>query len=128
MGSSKSDHDERRAEQRYEQKQALSVKIVFSSENPGLLGKTIDGSTLDVSGSGLRIQLNQPVEMDSVLDVWVSRKENNTKYFLTGNVRWCNETERGGIYQVGLVLRERSDTVTDLSSWQASFKTSPHSR
>ena len=120
MGRSK--HDERRAEKRYEQNEALNMKIVFSSENPGLLGKTMDGSTVDVSASGLRIMINQPIQIDSVLDVWVNLKQKNKKYFLTGNVRWCKETEVGGTYQVGLVLRERTDCVTDLASWQEVFK------
>ena len=122
MVLSKSKHDERRVEVRYTQNEELNMKIVFSSENPGLLGKTLDGSTVDVSASGLRIMLNQPIQVDSVLDVWVNLKEQNKKYFLTGNVRWCNETEVGGTYQVGLVLRERTDTITDLASWQSIFR------
>lgn len=116
---------ERREAERYELREALDLKIVFSSENPNLLGKTLCGSTLDVSATGLRLELNQPIKMDSVLDVWVTLKDHAKKYFLTGNVRWCNETEVGGYYQIGVVLRERSDTVTDLSSWQAVFKQKP---
>ena len=69
-----SHHDERRAEVRIDHKEELNLKIVFSSENPGLLGKTLDGSTVDVSASGLRIMLNQPIQIDSVLDVWVNYK------------------------------------------------------
>ena len=122
MVMSASKKDERRVEPRYIQSEEINLKIVFSSENPDLLGKTLDGSTLDVSASGLRISLNRPIKIDSVLDVWVNMKEQNKKYFLTGNVRWCNETAEGGIYQIGLVLRERTDTITDLSGWQALFK------
>jgi len=122
MVMSKSSHEDRRAEERFERKEELNMKIVFSSDNPGLLGKIIDGSTTDVSPSGLRIMLNQPIKIDSVLDVWVNRKQENKKYFLTGNVRWCQETDVGGIYQIGLVLRERTDTVTDLASWRALFR------
>jgi PilZ domain-containing protein len=114
--------EERRDAKRIELKEALDMKIVFSSENPNLLGKTLCGSTIDVSASGLRIELNQQIKMDSVLDVWVTLKEGKKKYFLTGNVRWCQEMEVGGYFQVGVVLRERSDTVTDLDSWQAAFK------
>ena len=113
---------DRRGARRYQAKEALNLKIVFSSENPGLLGKTLCGSTLDVSATGLRIELNQEIKIDSVLDVWVTLKDNNKKYFLTGNVRWCNQMDVGGYYQIGVVLRERSDTVTDLDSWQAEFK------
>jgi len=113
---------ERRSDERFEHKDQLSLKIVFSSENPSLLGKNVDGSTLDISASGLRIELNQSIKIDSVLDVWVSLKNLNKKFFLTGNVRWVNETAKPGIYQIGLVLRERTDTVTDLSSWKATLK------
>ena len=114
--------DERRGATRYELKEALNLKIVFSSENPNLLGVTLCGSTLDISSTGLRIELNQKIKVDSVLDVWVTLKDNAKKYFLTGNVRWCNEMEVGGFYQIGVVLRERSDTVTDLDSWRSAFK------
>ena len=114
--------EERRGSTRYQQKEALDMKIAFSSENPNLLGKTINGSTVDVSASGLRIELNQQIKIDSVLDVWVRLKENNKRYFLTGNVRWCSEMEAVGYYQIGVVLRERSDTVTDLRGWRAVFK------
>ncbi len=113
---------ERRVAERYESRQALDLKIVFSSENPNLLGKTLCGSTLDVSASGLRIELNQPIMVDSVLDVWITLKDDPKKYFLTGNVRWVHEMEVGGYFQIGVVLRERSDTITDFANWKAAFK------
>ena len=114
--------ENRRQDARVSLKEALNLKIVFSSENPNLLGKTLCGSTVDVSASGLRIELNQEIQLDSVLDVWVTLKDNDKKYFLTGNVRWCRQMETGVYYQIGVVLRERSDTITDLDTWQASFK------
>ena len=116
--------EERRDSVRFELKEALDMKIVFSSENPGLLGKTLCGSTIDVSASGLRIELNQQIKLDSVLDVWVTLKDSQKRYFLTGNVRWCKEMEVGDYFQIGVVLRERSDTITDLDSWQSVFKNS----
>ena len=112
---------ERRDSLRFELKEALDMKIVFSSENPGLLGKTLCGSTIDVSATGLRIELNQQIKIDSVLDVWVTLKESKNKYFLTGNVRWCEESDVEGYFQIGVVLRERADTVTDLDGWQVAF-------
>jgi hypothetical protein len=117
-----SGYDERRAHTRFDTEEAISLKIVFSSENPGLLGRTLNASTLDVSAGGLRISLNHAIKIDSVLDVWVTLKEQKRKFFLTGNVRWCNESDKPGVYQIGLILRERTDTVTDLGSWQDTFK------
>ena len=114
--------EDRRADKRVEQKEDISLKIVFSSENPGLLGKNLSGETLDISASGLRISLPFAIKIDSVLDVWVSFHKENKKYFLTGNVRWCREdAERAG-FLIGLVLRERTDTITDLASWKDNFK------
>ncbi len=113
---------ERRGAQRYSLQEATELKIVFSSENPGLLGKKLCGSTIDVSATGLRLELSQKIKIDSVLDVWVTLKDNSKRYFLTGNVRWCTEMEVEGFYQIGVILRERSDTVTDLDSWQTIFK------
>ena len=114
--------EDRRSATRFELKEALEMKIVFSSENPGLLGRRISGSTIDISATGLRIDLNQAVKIDSVLDVWVTLKDNGRKYFLTGNVRWCEQKDSADGYLVGVVLRERADTVTDLVSWQDEFK------
>ncbi len=122
MATTVTNYEERRADKRYSRTEHISLKIVFSSENPGLLGKTIDGKTVDVSASGLGLVLDRPIEIDSVLDVWVTLKDQNKKYFLTGNVRWCSELEVGGAYKIGLVLRERTDTVTDFSAWRSVFK------
>ncbi|TNF33345.1 MAG: PilZ domain-containing protein [Gammaproteobacteria bacterium] len=122
MAMTLTNNDERRAEARYSRTEHISLKIVFSSENPGLLGKNLDGKTVDVSASGLGLVLDRPIQVDSVLDVWVTLKDQNKKYFLTGNVRWCSELEVGGAYKIGLVLRERTDTVTDLAAWRTVFK------
>ena len=116
------DYEDRRADPRIELQADLTVKIVFSSTAPSLLGKNLDSKTVDISASGLRISLDRPIEIDSVLDVWVTMKKQNKKYFLTGNVRWCNETDQLGVYHAGVVLRERTDTITDLRSWRKHFK------
>lgn len=116
------DYEDRRADPRIELRADLTVKIVFSSTAPSLLGKNLDSKTVDISASGLRISLDRPIEIDSVLDVWVTMKKQNKKYFLTGNVRWCNETDQLGVYHAGVVLRERTDTITDLGSWRKYFK------
>ena len=114
--------EERRADKRIDKNEDISLKIVFSSENPGLLGKKLSGETLDISASGLRISLPFAIKIDSVLDVWMTFHKENKKYFLTGNVRWCRENKDDSGFLIGLVLRERSDTVTDLADWKNNFK------
>ncbi len=106
----------------YPLRQAHEMQIVFSSEHPELLGRKLASDALKVSPGDLRIQLNQRLKLDSVLDVWVTLKDTDKKYFLTGNVRWINDGENANTYETGIVLRERSDTDTDLSSWQLVFE------
>ncbi len=112
--------EERRADPRFDFEAQLTIKIVFSSENPGLLGKTLDAASVDASASGMKILFNRPILIDSVLDVWVTKEDR--KYFLTGNIRWCNEDDKPGQYQAGLVFRERTDTITDLKLWRKTFE------
>ena len=117
------DHSERRQDERFNAPDDLSLQIVFSSENPGLLGKTIDSSAIDLSASGIKILFPHSLKKDSVLDMWVTLKGQSKKFFLTGNVRWCTELEIEGTFQVGVVFRERTDTVTDFSEWRKLVKT-----
>lgn len=56
------DYNERRQDERYGAPDDLSLQIVFSSENPGLLGKTIDSSAVDISTSGLKILFPYPLK------------------------------------------------------------------
>ncbi len=121
MGLIKKKRDERRAEARYERREDLSIKVAFSSQNPELLGKTLGSESVDVSASGLRIVLNQAVEVNSILDVWVNLHDKNKRFFLTGNVCWCKELEDSDSYQAGLMLHESAEEVTDLTDWQALF-------
>lgn len=99
----------------------IDVKIVFSSSNPSLLGKTLKTKAIDISKSNLRLEVSSEMEIDSVLDMVVGVGSVNRKYFLTGNIKW-RLPAKPGYYQIGLKLRERTDTTTDLKLWKDNFK------
>ena len=99
----------------------INVKIVFSSKDPSLLGKTLKAKAIDVSKTGLRLELAHQISIDSVLDIVIETKSINRKYFITGNVRW-RLPAKPGYYQIGLKFRERTDTKSDLSHWKDEFK------
>lgn len=113
--------EERRADKRIEHK-ASKLKIVFTSETPGLLGKTLAGSTVDISASGLQITLNTAVPADSTMDVRVILDGDPKEYFLSSKVRWCKESDQEGKYNVGLALQDLFNTETDYDSWKENFK------
>lgn len=111
---------DRRKSEQFVTTDGAEVKILFSSENPSLLGKTIDTTTIEMSPRGLRLEVGYPIEIDSVLDVVVRIKNTNREYYLTGNVRW-RLPSTVGLYHVVLVFRERSDIRSDLKAWKANF-------
>lgn len=96
------------------------VKILFSSENPSLLGKTMKTTAIEMSPRSIRLEVASPIEIDSVLDIVVNLDGSERSYNLTGNVRWRLPSTRGQ-YHIILVLRERSDIRSDFKAWKSNF-------
>jgi len=97
------------------------VKILFSSENPSLLGKTMKTTAIEMSPHSIRLEVSTPIEIDSVLDIVVSLDNSEKSYCLTGNVRWRLPSSRGQFHII-LVLRERGDVISDFRAWKANFE------
>ena len=116
------DNHERRVDKRITETAAFSLKIIFTSENPNLLGKSLYGSTIDVSASGLGLALDSPLPKDSTIDVVVTLKGNSKQYFLSGKVRWCRENKDDGKHHVGIALQDLTNTDTDYKAWREALK------
>lgn len=97
------------------------VKILFSSENPSLLGRTVKTTAIELSPRGIRLEVEHAIEIDSVLDIQVKLDGSPRTYNLTGNVRYRLPGVRGQFHVV-LVLRERMDIRSDLKAWKANFE------
>ncbi len=105
--------------------QDVEVKILFSSENPSLLGKTVKTKAIEISKKSIRLAISHPVEIDSVLDISVKLSDSDRSYNLTGNARWRLPSINDQ-YQIVLVLRERNDIRSDLRAWKANFEQNFH--
>ena len=99
--------------------EGTEVKILFSSENPSLLGYFMEMRT-PLCQKSIRLEVEHPIEIDSVLDISVKLDNNPRVYNLTGNVRWRLPAVGTG-YQIVLVLRERMDIRSDYKAWKANF-------
>ncbi len=116
------DSDERRVDERVTQTAAFSLKIIFTSDNPSLLGKSLYGSTIDVSASGLKLSLQNELPVGSTIDVVITLKGNPRQYFLSGKVRWCKKADDGANYHVGIALQDLINTDTDYKAWREVLK------
>lgn len=113
--------EERRTDERIKHK-AAKLKIVFTSDTPGLLGKVLTGSTVDISASGLQITLGTAIPVDSTIDVSVTLDSGPKEYFLSGKVRWCKESTESEGYNVGIALQDLINTETDFIQWRQALK------
>jgi PilZ domain len=112
---------ERRSEKRHQLHQPIIVKIMFASESPHLLGKRLQGSTADVSASGVKILLNTALSEDSTIDMTITLNDSTT-YFLSGKVRWTSAASIPGMFEIGISLQDLFNTDTDLKRWKDAIK------
>lgn len=112
---------ERRLDERHLVDDNFVVKIIFTSDNPKVLGKKFTCSAVDISKSGLQITSEQPLAIKSVLDLSIVVKDSGQEYLVTGDVKWCKPTT-GISHAIGIQLKSRSGTNTDLNAWKSLVK------
>jgi len=114
---------ERRKERRLPHDDRLFVKVVSPEADPGLAGKTIHCSTVDISSNGLRLRVDTLLAEGSGLELWVGRNDGPGSLVLAGWVQWCQDAEDGHGYTVGVELDDtRSE---DLATWKEFFLRAP---
>jgi Tfp pilus assembly protein PilZ len=111
---------ERRQHTRHPRDERVVVQIVSSTRDTLPPGTVVRCSTKDVSRRGLRIQLDQRVPEGFDLELWVEISNHPTKFYLSGEVKWCQEVEEGKRYMVGVELRE--DKIEDLEMWEKALE------
>jgi hypothetical protein len=114
------DFIEHRAEKRISHK-AKSLKIKSASGAPQLANKEFEGSTVNISASGLQIILDHEIPLNSSIDVWVTLDGDTRQHFLSGEIRWCSEAKPNE-FHIGILLKNRSDMETDYTHWRGTFK------
>jgi hypothetical protein len=112
---------QKKPEQHFTATKDTEVKILFASENPSLLGKTMQTTAIELSPHSIRLEVEQAIEIGSVLDISVKLANSHRAYHLTGNVRYRLPSFKGQ-HHIVLVLRERTDVHTDFKAWKANFE------
>ena len=112
-----SNRKERRQHARQPRDERVGVQIVSSSRDTLPPGTVVRCSTKDVSAEGLRIQLDQQLPEGFHLELWVEISNHPSKFYLAGEVKWCQELEDGKRYLVGVALSQGE--TEDLEKWRA---------
>lgn len=107
---------DRRQHTRHPRDERVIVQIVSSTHDTLPPGTIVRCSTKDVSARGLKIQLDQKVPEGFHLELWVEVSNRPSKFFLSGEVKWCEVLDEATRYLVGVELHE-ADTK-DFKLWQ----------
>jgi Tfp pilus assembly protein PilZ len=107
---------ERRQHVRQPRDERVVVQIVASTGDTLPPGTVVRCSTKDVSSQGIRIQLEQQLPEGFQLELWIEISNHPSKFFLAGEVKWCEELDEGKRYLVGVELKD-GDT-DDFKQWQ----------
>ncbi len=107
---------DRRQHVRQPRDERVVVQIVSSMRDTLPPGTVVRCSTKDVSSQGIRIQLDQQLPEGFLLELWIEISNHTRKFFLAGEVKWCQELDEATRYLVGIELKD-SDTE-DFKQWQ----------
>jgi hypothetical protein len=113
---------DRRQHTRQPRDERVVVQIVSSTRDTLPPGTVVRCSTKDVSAQGLRIQLDQKVPEGFKLELWVEVSNHPTKFFLSGEVKWCQALDDSKRFLVGVELTEGE--TEDFKLWQQIVSTS----
>ncbi len=76
--------------------------------------------TKDVSESGLKVQSSYKLDVTEIIDLQIEFVTSSLKFYLKGEVRWCNEIDVSPkSYYCGFELVD--DDTTDIVKWRALF-------
>ncbi len=107
---------DRRQNVRQPRDERVVVQIVSSARDTLPPGMVVRCSTKDVSPEGIKIHLNQPVPEGLLLELWIEFSDHSSKFFLAGEVKWCQEIDDSSRYLVGIELKEGA--TDDFKLWQ----------
>jgi phosphosulfolactate phosphohydrolase-like enzyme len=119
-----SKNKERRRHPRLARDERVIVQIVSSSEDTLQAGMIVRCASQDVSSQGLRIRADRPVSKGTRVELWAEISGHPSKFYLSGDVKWCSELEDEDGYNVGIELTEGK--TQDLEIWKQLLEEDEH--
>jgi hypothetical protein len=107
---------DRRQHARQPRDERVVVQIVSSTRDTLPPGMVVRCATKDVSAQGIKIQLDQQLPEGFLLELWIEISNHTGKFYLAGEVKWCQELDEGKRYLIGVELKEGEGE--DLKLWQ----------
>ena len=112
-------NNDRRRKPRHLSREAVLLEIMPSFEQLSSNPEIVSGNSVDLSISGIQLELERELIVGTVLDICIKLKSVPRKFFLTGEIRWCS-TVRRDLYKVGIEIINGMNT--DYAAWRILFE------
>ena len=109
---------DKRRHPRLPREEPLSIRLLIPSDKAGSAPLQIYGSSVDMSATGLQLQLDHELEIGQALEVWIVLVDDHDAYNLTGKVTWSKPSEAGG-HVAGIAL---DLDCPDIRAWDELFR------
>lgn len=101
-------------------RESVSIQIVLSCLDSEDAPRIITGETTDISCTGMRLLLTEPIAEGRVFDLCIEIDVNPRYFLLSGESRWCYYNEKAGCYETGILIHDNEGT--DYQAWEVLFK------
>lgn len=88
----------------------VGVAIEVEAAQPGLPARILQGSSRDISASGVSLNAPEALPEGALLPVTLTLDQEEP-FTLMGEVRWCEPRPEGPGYRIGLTLLDSDDTA-----------------
>lgn len=110
---------ERRKKARHLAREAVLLEIMPSFEQLSSNPEIVNGNSVDISSSGIQLELDRELITGTVLDLCVKLNSIPRKFFLTGEVKWCSPLQHD-LHNVGIEIINGMNT--DYAAWMVLFE------
>ena len=108
----------RRIAPRMIRSEAVALELVKPGGPDLGSGQVLGIRTLDISRSGMRIAVSQPIDIGHIYDLCIDLTDHRKRFLLTGEIRWCRK-DADGQWEAGIEVLDGEGT--DSEEWEAMF-------
>ncbi len=110
---------EQRQEYRLNSRETVFIELASASHDGQQPEEILVSKSVDISANGLQVLVNQPLEMNRILQVAVSLEDLESPINLITEVMWIIADETNNQWMVGLSLLDSDDTK--LAEWKTAI-------
>ncbi|NIB41373.1 PilZ domain-containing protein [Pseudomaricurvus alkylphenolicus] len=105
-----------RQEYRLTSNETVFIEVAAASPDGLQPAEILVSNSLDISANGLQVKVNQPIELNTLLQVAIQLQDQPRRIHLTTEVKWVGQISQKQEWMLGLQVLASDDT--GLAEWK----------